>query len=786
MIRHYFKIALRNLRAGGWYSALNIGGLAVVLAVSLLLFWWVKDELTFDQFHADADRTYQVNAHFGKGDDENTFTSSPGPIAVVARKQLPEVESAVRLGYYPSATFKANGKTFNEKDNLAYADTSLIEVFSGFKVLYGDPNKLFFAPNAVVLSEKLAKKFFGHADAVGKTITNVENAIPLIVSAVLKNAPDNSSIKHEMYVNMEVLRTTDPAKGGRSLLNENWDDYGFGTYIKLARNADPVLVEKKLTAIQASILKNAPNPSDYKLQPLTQVHLYPVEGNEGVMQQVTILGSVALLLLTIGCINYVNLTTARATRRSKEIGIRKVVGAGSGQLARHLLIESLLTLTLSLVLSIGLVQLLLPFYSNLTGKSGHFSLTDPQAWQILAGALTFCFIMAGIYPAFLVSRFNPIQSLKGNISQSSGAFLRKSLVVTQFALATILIVSTFIIGSQLRFIRERDPGFSREHVFSLNARHFTPQFKQALASESSIIGVSTSTDSPVNVLTGTASVDWDGKEKGRTIIVAQLGVDQDFIKNFKMKLAAGRDFSGTKADATSFILNETAVKETGITDPIGKRFKHEGTEGTIIGVIKDFNITTIREQVWPLVMFAKPENNHIVQVHTTGELAPAALAATKKLWNAYLPAYPFEYSFLDANYNDLYRAEQQAGKLFNFFAGIGIFISCLGLLGLAAFTSEQRTKEIGIRKVLGATVLNITTLLSKDFITLVLIAILLASPVAWYLVNQWLKDFAYKVEIQWWIFPLAGLLAIVIALATVCFQSVKAALVNPVKSIKAD
>jgi putative ABC transport system permease protein len=587
-----------------------------------------------------------------------------------------------------------------------------------------------------------------------------------------------------MYVNIAVLKTLDPQKGARRSVDENWDDYGFETYVRLAADANPLTVAKKLTAIQAKMRKDATNPSELLLQPLTEIHLYPVEGNESPAKQVGMMGVVALLLLSIGCINYVNLTTARATRRSKEIGIRKVVGAGAQQLAIQLLVESLLTLSLSLILSIGLLQAILPFYANITGKSGHFSLLDPHAWQILLGALSFCFLLAGVYPAYLISGFNPIQALKGHSGQVSGALLRKTLVVAQLALATMLIVGTFIIGSQMRFIRERDPGFDRKHTFTFDGRNFTPQIKQALNGESSILGVSTSTDTPVNVLTGTLSTDWDGKPKDRALIMAQLSVDQDFIPNFKLKLLAGQNFREAKADSTSFILNETAVKQVGIKNPIGKRFKLDGTEGTIIGVVKDFNITSIREPIMPLIIYSRPNLNYRVHVHTTAQLAPAAIKKAEQLWKQYMPAYPFEYAFLEDDYNALYRSEEQTGQLFNFFAGIAIVISCLGLLGLTSFTTEQRRKEIGIRKVLGATILDITTLLSTDFAKLVLIAIVIASPIAWFVMDHWLKDFAYKVEIQWWTFLLAGLLAMLTALLTICFQSVKAALVNPVQSIK--
>ncbi|TLU98890.1 ABC transporter permease [Dyadobacter luticola] len=784
MIFNYLKMALRNLRSGGWYSALNVGGLSIVLAVSLLLFWWVKDELSFDALHQDSDRIFLINAHFGTGEDENTFTSTPSPASIAAR-QIPEVEVATRIGHYSASIFKAGDKTFTEKGNVAFADTNFLKVFSGFKIVAGNLQKPFSGPNAVIISEKLAKKFFRTTDVVGKVIRNVETKTNFTISAVIEDAPDNSSLRNDLYLNMYIRKTMDEAAGGVRLMDENWDDFGVETYAKLRENAKPATVNKKLTAAHAAAVAQKIQ-SDYRLQLLTDAHLNPMEGGDSAAQQVKILGIVAVLLLSIGCINYVNLTTARATRRLKEIGVRKVVGAGSVQLIGQLLVESLLTLSLSLILAVGLLQTLLPFYSNITGKSGHFSLTDPAAWQVLLGTLLFCFFLAGIYPAIMVSRFNPIQALRGRSGQIGAAGLRKSLVVVQFTLATILIVGTFVIGSQLRFIRERDAGFNRDHVFTFEGGRFTQQFKQALAGQSSILHISTSTDTPVNVQTGTASCDWDGKPKDRTVILAQLGVDKDFIPSFDIKLTAGRNFYGDASDSTHFILNETAVKQTGIKDPIGKRFKFYEHEGTIIGVVKDFNMMSVREAMWPLVMFNNPGASHIVNVQTTGKLAPAALAATQKIWKQYYPEYPFEYTFMDAAYDQLYKSEQQTGQLFNFFAGVAILVSCFGLLGLASFITEQRTKEIGIRKVLGATIVTITTLLSKDFVKLVLIAIVVATPVSWFLMHQWLKDFAYQVEIKWWLFALAGALAMITALLTVSFQSIKVASVNPTKAMKSE
>lgn len=783
MLYNYIKIAFRNLRSGGWYSALNIGGLAVVLAVSLLLSWWVRDELSFDRFHQEAKRVYQLNTHFGKGEEEMTLTSSPGPIGHLAVQRLPEIESVVRLGYFPSGTFLVNGQTFAEKDNLTYADSSFLDIFNGFRMIHGNADNPFTSPNSVVLTEKLALKFFGTTDVVGKSFVQVETNERFSVSGVLAEAPDNSSFRYNMYVNMQVRGKKFASEKSA---NESWDNYDFSTYIKLQPKTDPEAVGTKLTAIQTDLLKNKENAPDYLLQPLVDIHLQSVEGNEGAMQQVKILGIVALLLISIGCINYVNLTTARATRRNREVGVRKVVGAQTTQLAGQLLVESAMTLGLALLIALSLVYLLLSFYSEITGKAGRFSLTDPHAWQLLAGTLLFCFVMAGIYPAVLVSKFNPILMLRGQSNHSGGAGLRKTLVVVQFTLATILIGGTFVIGNQLRFIRERNPGFNREHVFTFNGKEFTPQFRQALAAETSISAISTSTDSPVNVSSGTTMVDWDGKDKNRTLIMAQMGIDKDFIPNFGIQLVAGKNFDGSKADETHFILNETAVKQAGIKDPVGKRFRHEGVEGVITGVVKDFSITSIRMPIWPLVLFSRPENNHVVHIHTTGQSASGAIAKAEKLWKQYMPQYPFEYQFLDEEYNRLYKAEQQTGQLFNFFAGVAILISSLGLLGLASFTAEQRTKEIGIRKVLGATVPDITVLLSRDFIKLVLIAIVIATPVTWFAIRHWLQGFAYKVDVAWWTLILSGMLSVVVALLTISFQSIKAALANPVKSLKAD
>ncbi|MBE9462275.1 FtsX-like permease family protein [Dyadobacter sp. UP-52] len=405
---------------------------------------------------------------------------------------------------------------------------------------------------------------------------------------------------------------------------------------------------------------------------------------------------------------------------------------------------------------------------------------------ILVGALVLAFLLAGIYPALMIAGFNPIQVLRGRSSQRNTSGLRKGLVVTQFALATILITSTLIIGSQLRFIRERNPGFNREHVFSFDAKKFALPLQQALLNEPSIKSVSTSSDSPVNVLRGTGTVEWEGKDPNAMPIFAYVSIDPAFIPSFEIKILDGRNFDGSPSDSVHFMLNEAAVKQMELKNPVGKRIKVEGREGEIISVVKDFNIASIHETIRPLILSSRPKINNILLIKTSGESAAAALAAARKLWEKHIPEYPFDYKFLDAQYNEQYKSEQQTERLFNFFAGIAIVISCLGLLGLVSFTAEQRTKEIGVRKVLGASVASITTLLSKDFLKLVCIAIIIAVPVAWYFMENWLDNFAFKVEIDWKLFLFSGLLTVLTAVATISFQSIKAALMNPVKSLKSE
>ena len=796
MFSNTLKLAWRNLKGGGWYSILNIGGLAVVLAVSVLLLWWVKDELTFDRFHPDADRVYRVNIYLGKGADEQFGSQSPAPVgAVAASGQLPGVEKATRVAdLWDFNALRVGNQTFFEKGpDLGFADENFLDVLGGFRVLYGTAAKPFPTPNSVVLTEAVARKFFGTANAVGKTIVEIKGNKVFTVGAVLADMADNSSYQKKIIFPMGLRKRTFGGNGPWKRMDDDWGNFSFTTYVKLAPKVDPIKVGKAATFLYQKdpTIASLSVTTGFNLQPIATQHLYDADGKDTGMQQVRMMGLIALFLLGIGCINYINLTTARATRRAREVGVRKVVGAETGQLMGQLLVESLLTLGISLVLAVGLIQLMLPFYKQMTDKTTGLSLLDPQVWLLLVGTLLGTLLLAGVYPALVIARFDPMKSLRGRGAKGSQVGLRQVLVITQFALATGLIISTLVIGSQLRHIQQRNLGFSKEHVFTVQTNDKTETFRQALATESNIGSVAMASGGLTTGMGTTGDTEWDEKAPGRTFMVHQMSVSHNFIPDMGMKLVAGRNFRESKADTLSFILNETAVREMGITSrnggsPIGMRFKFHEWEGRIIGVVKDFVFTSAREKVPPTILYYHPEWNGTLYVLTTGKNAAQAIAAVKKVWQKNVPQYPFEYSFLDENYDRLYRDEQRTGNLFTFFAGVAILICCLGLFGLAAYTAEQRTKEIGVRKVLGASIINLVGLLSKDFLILVGLAILVAAPVAWWAMNTWLQGFAYRVDMAWWMIAVAGLLAVGIALLTVSFQSIKAALTDPVKSLRSE
>lgn len=782
-------LAIRNLRQEKLYTLLNMGGLAIGLAAALLLFSWVKDEMSFDRFHQKAAQIVVVNNLLNGGDgDVQTFQTGPAPVYKFSLNEIPEVENAALVGRNDNYTiYESEGKTFSG-DQCMYVEPSFFEVFD-FPILNGNAKNPLPNPNSVVLTEAMAQKFFGDSDPIGQII-KADKKENFIVSAVVKNFPLNSSMRYDMLFAMDHYRKIFGGNGEWKTIDEDWGNFGFYNYLQLKPGADYNKVEDKLDQlivkhnkyVKAGMVK-------FVLLPLEKMHLYQADGTPGLIRTVRVFFMIAVVLLILASINYINLATARATRRAKEVSVRKVNGATRGQLIGQFILESSLMLLGAFILACGLIVLLRPMYEELTGKIIQVQLLDWSMLQILGATFIGTLAAVGVYPALFLSSFDPITALKGKFSfGGSNKNFRNALVVVQFASSIVLIVSTVVITNQLKYIQQKDLGFDKDYVFmlpSMNMYEHLDAVRNELASNPAIQSVSSSSDNLLSSGSTTGDTDWDGKDPNRLFVVHPMGVDQDFLKNMHLSMVEGDAYSGAAADSNKFLLNETAVRLAGIKNPIGKRFKLWQTEGQIAGVVKDFHNVSLRNAIEPAVFYYN-KNNWNLYVKTSGDNAATAIAAVEKQWKKYNPNFPFKYQFLDQEFDKMYQTEQRTGKLFNVFAGIAILISVLGLFGLATYIAQRRIKEIGIRKTLGASVESIVGMLAKDFIRLVLAAFVLATPLAWWLMNNWLKNFAYRIELQWWHFVLAGVLAITIAFMTVSVQSIRAALSNPVKSLRSE
>lgn len=786
MIRNYIKTAWRNLLKNRFYSAINIVGLTFGLAIGILILLWVQDEFNFDTYHKQTDNIYRMELWGGTGASKQIWTEPVYPMGMLAKQQLPEVLDEVRItGNYDFSLYKYQDKVFGD-EAAVYADPSFFSVFT-CPVLEGNPSKPFTDDNSVVITQKTAEKFFGNADPIGKVIV-ADNKQNFVVSAVIRDFPENSSFQYDMIMplNFYVNKVLIPRN---AIPYNDFDQYNYETYLLLR----PGVAANTLTARLNKIHLNhraQDTDADYLLLPLSKMHLYNADLTDRGISTVRIFTIVAILILVIACINYVNLSTARSMLRAKEISMRKIVGAAKVQLFLQFIIETALLFVLAAVLAIGLVYVLMPLFNKVSGKQLVLDLSDLHIWMVILLTIIGTLLASSIYPAILLSGFEPLKALKGKISTSVGdVMFRKILVVTQFAFSIILIVGTIVITSQLRYMRSKQLGYDKSHVFGVWMRDMVPHYEAIradLMSQPGIVDITRSNGNIVNIGGISGDNDWDGKAPGQTLILHPMCIDKNFIPFFKMKMVTGSNFTGAVNDSAHFIVNEALVKQIGMKDPIGKRFKMWRINGTIIGVIKDFHFASMKEKIGPAVFFTGPNFIQNMYVKTTGADAPKAIAAVQKVFKQYNGEFPFTYHFLDDVFDNLYKGEQREGTLFDYFAGIAIFISCLGLLGLAAFTAQVRTREIGVRKVLGASVNGIVGLLAMDFMKLVLIAIVIASPVAWYAMHKWLQSYAYRIGIQWWVFVTAGVLAIVIAFITISFQSIKAALTNPVKSLRSE
>ncbi|TDW97409.1 ABC transporter permease [Dinghuibacter silviterrae] len=812
MLKNYLIVAFRNLWKNKGFSAINIAGLAVGLATCLLILFFVLDELGYDRYNEKADRIYRVDADLRFGGNHFVLAVDPDPMGPTLKKDYPEVEQYVRFrGYWNSFLVRKDNQNIQE-NNVIYADSTLFDVFT-LPMIQGDPKTALVAPSSVVITESVARRYFNTDQAVGRVLT-VNDSVPYKVTGVIRDMPTQSHFHFDIFISM--------ASNPDSRQNI-WVSNNYNTYIVLRKGADPKrldaqfdgLVDRYLMPQAAQILnisadafRKQGNFAHYMLTPLTSIHLHSNKtaelGANGDIQYIYIFSAAALFILLIACVNFMNLSTARSAGRAKEVGVRKTLGSLRQNLIGQFLTESILVSLMSLVLAMLLVELALGSFNHLAGKDMQLHLLDrPGLIGVLLGIALVVGLLAGAYPAFYLSSFRPIKVLKGVLSTGfRTGWLRSTLVVFQFSISIFLIVGTVVIYNQLQFIRHKDVGFNREQVLIVSNTQVLG--KQATVFRNELLRLGGVEDVTVTGYLPTSSNRDDNPlfqdatlDPKKAISLQIWGVDEHYIPTLGMRMSEGRNFSSQfPTDSIGIIVNEAAVRLLGTTRPLDKNlyalrdFRGGNAPGNvqtlhIIGVVKDFNFNSLREVVTPLALYVGSAPGGVaIRMHTND--LPGLLDRVRNLWTSMAPSQPFSYSFMDDDFNRIYASEQRMGGIALFFASLAIFVACLGLFGLVTYAAEQRTKEVGIRKVLGASVANIVTLLSRDFLGLVVVSLLIAFPLAWWAMHHWLEDFAYHVSIGWWVFAASGAMALLIALGTVSFQAIKAALANPVKSLRTE
>ncbi|MGN6637947.1 MAG: ABC transporter permease [Mucilaginibacter sp.] len=796
MILNYFKIAWRNLNKHKLFSLVNICGLAIGVAAFWVIALYVTDELSYDRYNQKADRIFRVVQHgkWNTGSFDLAITSAP--YAPTLKADYPEVEDATRID------LEGGGKIiYNEKQmmvpDISFADHSIFNIFT-YHFLDGDPQSALLKPHSIVLTKTLALTIFGDvSSAVGKTIYFDKND-PVTVTGIIDDVPVNSHFK------FSALRSFD------ANYTEKWANAHLYTYVLLKNRNDYKKIEAASPEFYNKYLKTELANINYRLelQPLTSIHLHSnlqfEMGNNGSITYVYVFSIVALLILCIAVINYVNLTTARSVVRIKEIGIRKVIGSGRKQLMLMFFSESVLFTILATTIGIVLVQFALPYFNHLSGKSlDIWQFGIARSLFLFTGFAVIAGLVSGIYPALFLSGFHTIPAMKGQLgNQSSTILFRKSLVTFQFVITIVMIVGSCVIYQQLHYVMNKDMGFNKSqmltfHIHSKAVRAQTEALKAQLL-QSPLIESAAAAGNPIgnNDIGETAfNIGADGKAAPDTKVVEQLIVDEDFIPAMQIKLLQGRNFQKGVADSAqnAIIVNQTLVNELGWKDPVGMRVRTGVENGkiqfsTIVGVIKDFNTYSLQHAITPmeLVLPQTANDKDNLYVRLSSKNVPAALEYLKTVYSKFDPENKVDYHFLDQNFANQYQTEQKQGNLLLIFTILAISIACLGLFGLVTFTAQQRVKEIGIRKVLGASISSIVALLSRELVYLVLLATVIAAPVAWFAMNKWLQSFAYRIDVHWWVFIAAGFVAILIAFLTISIRSVKAALANPVRSLRSE
>ena len=791
MLKNHLTLAFRSLTRQKGFSIINILGLSIGLTCSLLMLLWVQNQWSFDRFHSNIENIYQVKCTLKIGGGKvQTWNTTPYPYSESLANDFPEVRDLTITTRNRTALFKIGNE--KGKESGRYANESLFKMFD-FPIIHGDPQAAMEGVNNILISEKLAKKYFGNLwnTSLGETI-QLNQETDFRLSGVFADLPANSSIQFDYIIPFKKVLADNPKLTG------NYGDYTFLLYADLYPDADREGIINQLLASTAKKLEGSfYSPADgMLLHPFKDAYLKGKFKNGvavgGRIEFVRIFFFAALIILFIACVNYMNLATARSSKRAKEVGVRKTIGARRGSLIMQFFTEAILMSSIAIILSISAVHWLLPWFNNLANTQIGVQYNQPVFWVLIGVAFLITTLLSGSYPSFLLSSFDINKVLKGELSSGLSAVnLRKGLVVFQFLVSAILIMGAVSMRQQMHYLKSKNLGMNRDNMITIPANEAIIKgysvFKDKLAQNPAISTISVASEEPISIGSSTGDPEWEGFTEDKRTIFRRLVADFNFLESMNISLVEGRFPSKERAaDSIAIVVNETTAKVMEMQNPVGKTLSFWGEDWKIVGMVKDFHVNSLHEKIAPLVVVHSDEwFNHIFVRPAAGK-TKEALAALKSTYQELSPAHPFEYEFLDSSYEAMYKAEETSGALADLFALIALLISALGLLGLATFSAEQRKKEIGIRKVLGASVTNLVALLSKDFLRLVLIALLIAIPIAWYFIYGWLQNYAYHIDIQWTVFAITIGIALLVSFLTVGFQAFRAAIANPVESIKAE